>query len=79
MISTGDRHDAHPDLMRVCETQFRSHGGLTAFSGPCATVATFEDHSPVLAMRRTPGLGGRWPGIDADRDCVVVSQAQLSG
>jgi len=57
MISTADLYDAHPDLVRVCETQFRSYGGLIAFCGPCATLATFEDHTPVLRMLETPGLG----------------------
>ena len=57
MISTADLYDAHPDLVRVCETQFRSYGGVPAFSGPCATLSTFEDHTPVLRMLQTPGQG----------------------
>lgn len=57
MISTADLYDAHPDLVRVCQLQFRSYGGLPAFSGPCATLATFEDHTPVLQMLQTPGEG----------------------
>ena len=57
MISTADLYDAHPDLVRVCETQFRSYGGLSSFSGPCDTLATFEDHAPVLRALERPGLG----------------------
>ena len=57
MISTADLYDAYPELVRVCETQFRSYGGLTSFCGPCATLATFEDHTPVLQALETPGLG----------------------
>ena len=57
MISTADLYDAHPDLVRVCETQFRSYGGLISFCGPCATLATFEDHAPVLRALERPGLG----------------------
>lgn len=57
MISTADLYDAHPDLVRVCETQFRSYGGVTSFCGPCATIAAFEDHTPVLKMLQTPGEG----------------------
>lgn len=57
MISTADLYDAHPELVRVCETQFRSYGGLTSFCGPCETLATFEDHAPVLQALETPGLG----------------------
>ncbi len=30
---------------------------MTEFIGPCATLATFEDHHPVLTMLSTPGLG----------------------
>lgn len=57
MIPTADLYDAHPDLVRVCESQFRSFGGVIAFCGPCATLATFEDHTPVLRTLETPGHG----------------------
>lgn len=57
MISTADLYDAHPDMVRVCETQFLNYGGLTSFCGPCATLTTFEDHTPVLLALETPGLG----------------------
>ena len=57
MISTADLYDAHPGQVRVCETQFSSFGGIGAFCGPIATIATFEDHAPVLEALKTPGQG----------------------
>ena len=56
-ICTADLYDEHPDLVRVCELQFHNYGGHLSFSGPCATLATFEDHTPVLRMLQTPGEG----------------------
>ncbi|MEO5614538.1 ribonuclease E activity regulator RraA [Cypionkella psychrotolerans] len=57
MLPTADLFDAHPDLLAVCDTQFRSFGGQLEFDGPCSTLATFEDHTPVLEVLKTPGLG----------------------
>ncbi len=57
MLSTADLFDAHPDLLCVCETQFRSYGQKLEFHGPISTLATFEDHTPVLEALKTPGLG----------------------
>lgn len=57
MISTADLYDTHPDKVRVCETQFRSYGSLIAFSGPCATLAMFTDHTPVPRILQKPRLG----------------------
>lgn len=57
MLPTADLFDAHPDLLSVCETQFRSFGKLLEFSGPISTLLTFEDHTPVLEALKTPGLG----------------------
>ncbi len=37
--------------------QFRSFGKLMEFSGPCSTLTTFEDHTPVLEALESPGLG----------------------
>ncbi|MEZ5777028.1 MAG: ribonuclease E activity regulator RraA [Paracoccaceae bacterium] len=56
-ICTADLYDLHNDLLRVCETQFRSFGGCETFFGPCETVATFEDHTPVLRALETEGRG----------------------
>ncbi len=57
MLPTADLFDAHPDLVAVCETQFRSFGQMLEFHGPISTLATFEDHTPVLETLKTPGLG----------------------
>jgi regulator of ribonuclease activity A len=68
MLSTADLFDAHPGKLSVCETQFRSFGGRLDFHGPCTTLATFEDHTPVLEALTSPGLG---------RVLVVDGQASL--
>ena len=57
MLPTADLFDAYPDLLAVCETQFRSFGGRLDFCGSCSTVATFEDHTPVLEALKSRGLG----------------------
>lgn len=56
-ISTADIFDAHGAAVRVCEMQFRSFGRLGSFFGPCSTLATFEDHTPVLRALETAGQG----------------------
>ncbi len=56
-IVTADLYDAHHEAVRVCALQFRSFGKRRSFSGPCATVATFEDHTPVLNVLSEPGSG----------------------
>ncbi len=56
-ICTADLYDLHHASLQVCELQFRSFGGVDSFFGPCATVATFEDHTPVLRALETEGRG----------------------
>ena len=56
-FSTADLHDANPDAVSVCETQFRSFGKRRAFAGPCVTVKVYEDHRPVKALAESPGKG----------------------
>ena len=56
-IVTADLYDAHHETVGVCALQFRSFGKRRSFSGPCATVATFEDHTPVLTFLSEPGNG----------------------
>ncbi len=56
-IVTADLYDLHHERLRVCELQFRSFGKLASFFGPCLTVATFEDHTPVLHALETDGRG----------------------
>lgn len=57
MLPTAELHDAHPDVVAVCELQFRSFGLRRAFSGPCQTVRVDEDHRPARDLLRTPGEG----------------------
>ena len=56
-ICTPDLYDMHHETLRVCELQFRCFGRLESFFGPCATVTTFEDHTPVLRALETEGRG----------------------
>lgn len=56
-LCTADLYDAHPDQVQVCDLAFRSFGQVASFFGPCATVTTFEDHTPVLRMLETEGAG----------------------
>lgn len=56
-IVTADLYDVHHAALAVCELQFRSFGASRSFFGPCATLATFEDHTPVLSTLQQPGNG----------------------
>lgn len=55
--ATTDLSDAHPDLVEHCEPIFRDFGGRRAFSGPIATLKTFEDNPKVRQALETPGNG----------------------
>ena len=54
---TADLYDQHHGALAVCERQFRSFGQRQAFFGPCSTLKTFEDHTPVLAALSEAGNG----------------------
>jgi regulator of ribonuclease activity A len=56
-IVTADLYDQHHGTIAVCERQFRSFGRRQAFFGPCSTLKTFEDHTPVLAALSEAGNG----------------------
>lgn len=56
-IVTADLYDVHHARLEVCELQFRSFGANLSFFGPCATLATFEDHTPLLKALQQPGNG----------------------
>lgn len=60
-IATCDLCDAHKNDFsgdfRVLPPVFRDFGGLSAFSGPVATVKCHEDNSHVKAAVDSPGLG----------------------
>jgi regulator of ribonuclease activity A len=57
-IVTADLYDQYHEQVQVCELQFRSFGQRLSFFGPCSTVSTFEDHTPVLKALEAQG-GGR--------------------
>lgn len=54
-IVTADLFDRYPNLLNVCDTQFRSFGTRADFFGQCSTLKVFEDHRPVLAALNSPG------------------------
>ena len=56
-IVTADLYDQHHGTLAVCERQFRSFGRKQAFFGPCSTLKTFEDHTPVLSALSEGGNG----------------------
>jgi len=56
-MNTTDLSDAHPDAVQIPEPIFGDFGGEAKFSGPIATVKTFEDNTLVRAMLETPGAG----------------------
>ena len=56
-LVTADIYDKYHTSLEVCELQFRSFGQRRSFFGPCSTLATFEDHTPVLATLHEPGRG----------------------
>ncbi len=56
-VVTADLYDLHHETLRVCDLQFRSFGKFESFYGPCLTLATFEDHTPVLRALETEGRG----------------------
>jgi regulator of ribonuclease activity A len=56
-IVTADLYDQYHARLQVCELQFRSFGQRMSFYGPCSTVRTFEDHTPVLKALETAGRG----------------------
>ena len=56
-IVTADLYDLHHDRLRVCELQFRCFGAVATFFGPCLTVATYHDHTPVLRALESEGRG----------------------
>lgn len=56
-MHTTDLSDKYPDLVQIPEPIFGDFGGIEMFSGPMATVKTFEDNTLVRATLETPGLG----------------------
>ena len=56
-IATADLCDAHPGVVKVCQTPFRSFGQVTAFHGPIRTLSVLDDNALVRQMLERPGQG----------------------
>ncbi|MET0535971.1 MAG: ribonuclease E activity regulator RraA [Steroidobacter sp.] len=54
---TADLVDAHGDVLRGCEAQFRSYGGRACFNGPVRTLQVYEDNALVKQTLSSPGGG----------------------
>jgi len=55
--ATADLFDAHGDVVRSCEAQFRQFGGRVRFHGPVRTVKTFEDNALIKQTLSAAGDG----------------------
>lgn len=55
--ATTDLSDAHQNDVQHCAPLFNDYGGVTAFSGPIATLKLFEDNVMVRAAVEQPGEG----------------------
>jgi regulator of ribonuclease activity A len=55
--STADLVDAHSDVVRSCDVQFRQYGGRSRFYGPVRTVKTLEDNALIKQTLSTAGEG----------------------
>jgi regulator of ribonuclease activity A len=56
-FATADLVDAHAEVVRSCETQFRQYGGRVRFSGPIRTVKSVEDNGLIKQTLSSPGNG----------------------
>lgn len=56
-FATADLVDAHADVVRSCDAQFRQYGGRAQFCGPIRTIKCFEDNGLIKQTLATPGNG----------------------
>lgn len=81
MLATADLCDEYGGEVEVAAPLLRDFGGLTAFSGPIATVAVTDDNTSVRLMLEAPGAG-RVLVVDggASTRCALVGDrlAQLA-
>src|SRR5262245_38220041 len=56
-FATADLVDAHSDVVKSCEAQFRQYGGRARFHGPIRTLETVEDNALIKQTLSTPGNG----------------------
>jgi regulator of ribonuclease activity A len=54
---TADLVDAHSDVVKSCEIQFRQYGGRKRFHGPIRTVKSLEDNALIKQTLSTAGDG----------------------
>jgi regulator of ribonuclease activity A len=56
-FKTADLVDAHSDVVKSCEAQFRQYGGRVRFHGPIRTVKSTEDNALLKQTLSTAGDG----------------------
>ena len=56
-FTTADLVDAHSDVVKSCETQFRQYGGRVRFYGPIRTVKSTEDNALLKQTLSTAADG----------------------
>ena len=56
-FATADLCDAHADVVKVCQTPFRSFGKVAAFHGPIRTLSVLDDNALVRETLERPGQG----------------------
>ena len=56
-FATADLVDAHADVVRSCETQFRQYGGRVRFYGPIRTIQCLNDNALIKQVLGAPGNG----------------------
>ena len=81
-VATADLYDAHPDSLQVSTLQFRSFGQRRSFWGQAETLATFEDHTPVLGAGRVLVVdagGSLRVGVMGDRLAAIAADNGWAG
>lgn len=66
-IATADLCDAHPGVVKVCQTPFRSFGQVTAFHGPIRTLSVLDDNALVRRCWNAPVRARCWWSTAAAR------------
>src|SRR6201995_4069042 len=56
-FATADLVDAHADVVRSCEVQFRQYGKRLRFHGPVRTMKCLGDNALIKQTLGTPGNG----------------------
>jgi regulator of ribonuclease activity A len=56
-FATADLVDAHSEIVKSCEAQFRQYGGRVRFHGPIRTLESVEDNALIKQTLSTAGNG----------------------